>query len=327
MGVQYTLIRQDSTTGPGAAAAVRTWGENIPAGPISEIVFDIAYDLSSGAEQLSDMGSIFDSVRLTLNGEVLHDFRAGYTAVDTAAPSLYGYFLNSIGGRAYEIPTDSDVVAVSKRGLFAIPVGVQAPAGVSRLEAVIGTSAVGGTVSNLDFKCYLRYNTNTQTMTRIVPSTSFVHSTSIEQVVVRVPGNLPAGSVVSAILVQNDSAADELGSQGIRLMSQSAYGLDATFWRLWNGDLANGVMWGEPAATPPESLAYAQKVDGGLLIPTYGLTTNGDVILQVDSSAATTRTYTPVITAPFGAKEGAEAKQTQAVADNTAKSILRRTVE
>ena len=109
-------------------------------------------------------------------------------------------------------------------------------------------------------------------------------------------------------------------------MSQSAYGLDADFFRLFNGDLSNGIMYAaDGTSTAVQTLAIG--VSGGLLVPLYNLSTAGDLILQVDSSAGTTRTYTPVITAPFGAKETSQAVQTSAVSANTSKAILARTLE
>lgn len=320
MGVSYTKIREDSTTLPSETASTFTWGENIPAGPIESII--LRFTTANTTQAINgDFGSVINNVRLTLNGEVLHDYRAGYNSASATGASQYQYFLNGIGGRMLERPGDT-----AKEAYFVIPVGAQAPAGVSRLEAVISTAATNAAVASGTFQCWIRYNDATQTMTRVVPSTSFVHSTSIEQVVVRIPQNLPSGAVVSAILIQNNSAADQFGTQGIRIMSQSAYGLDPDFFRVFNGDLGNGIMYAIDGTSTTE-LQYAVEVAGGLLIPTYNLSTNGDVVLQVDSSEATTRTYTPVITAPFGARESAEARQTKAVPANTSQAILNRTLE
>lgn len=319
MGIQYTKIREDSTTVPAATAQTYTWGENVPSGPIESIILRFT-TVNTTAAINGDFGSAISSLRLTLNGEVLHDFRSGYNNCDEAAPSLYGYFLNATGGRMIERPSD-----LTKEAYFVIPVGAQAPSGVSRLEAVIGTAATNTAVASGTFQCWVRYNDATQTMTRVVPSTSFVHSASIEQVVVRIPQNLPSGSVCSAVLISNDSADDQFGTQGVRIMSQSAYGLDADFFRVFNGDLGNGIQFANDATLTQQT--FAIDVKGGLLVPLYNLSTNGDLILQVDSSAATTRTYTPVITAAFGGRETSEARQTKAVAANTSKAILARTLE
>lgn len=166
---------------------------------------------------------------------------------------------------------------------------------------------------------WARYNTATQTSTVIAPSTSFTHANAIEQVVVRIPA-MTKGQVVSGILVQNDSAADELGSQGIRIMTQSAYGLDVDFLRTFNGDLYNGVLYGDDDASTTQ-LTYAQEVAGSIFIPTFNLV-GGDVVLQVDSNAATTRTYTPVLVSAYNARETSGTRQTVSVAGNTSKAIL-----
>ena len=320
MAVTYTKIREDSTTVPAATAQTYTWGENVPSGPIESIILRFT-TVNTTAAINGDFGSAINSLRLTLNGEVLHDFRSGYNSTDAALPSLYSYFLNSTGGRMLERPSD-----LTKEAFFVIPVGAQAPTGVSRLEAVISTAATNAAVASGTFQCWIRYNDATQTMTRVVPSTSFVHSASIEQVVVRIPQNLPQGSVVSAVMISNDTADDQFGTQGVRIMSQSAYGLDPDFFRLFNGDLANGLMFAaDGTSTVVQTLAIG--CSGGLLVPLYNLSTDGDLILQVDSSTGTTRTYTPVITAPFGGRETSKAVQTKAAPANTSKAILARTLE
>jgi hypothetical protein len=103
-------------------------------------------------------------------------------------------------------------------------------------------------------------------------------------------------------------------------MTQSAYGLDVDFLRTFNGDLYNGVLYGDDDASTTQ-LTYAQEVAGSIFIPTFNLV-GGDVVLQVDSSAATTRTYTPVLVSAYNAKETVGTRQTVSVAGNTSKAIL-----
>ena len=57
------------------------------------------------------------------------------------------------------------------------------------------------------------------------------------------------------------------------------------------------------------------------LSPTFNLV-GGDLILQVDSNAATTRTYTPILVSAYNARETAGTRQTVSVAGNTSKAIL-----
>ena len=59
-------------------------------------------------------------------------------------------------------------------------------------------------------------------------------------------------------------------------------------------------------------------------MPTYGLT-GGDIILQVDSSQVTTRTYTPIITSSVGSSQMDVVRQTQSAPSNTAQTIVRQT--
>jgi len=311
MAVTYSKFREDSTTFPTNSAATFTFGENIPAGPLEAIILRFNATIATGGI-LADFPNAISSLRLTLNGEVIHDFRQAVSGGSVNTPSFYGYFINSIGGRSYERPSDT-----AKEAYMVIPVGRQVVQNVGRIEAVISFAATAAASSAGGLQMWGRYNDATQTMTTVVPSTSFVHSAAIEQVVVRIPQNVPGA--VAGIMVQNDSAADQLGSQGIRLMAQSQFGLDADFIRLFNGDLANGIMYADDdLSTTAQN--YAFEVAGGLFIPAYNLV-GGDVVLQVDSSEATTRTYTPVLVAAFNAKEGKGVRQTAAVVGNTSAII------
>ena len=102
-------------------------------------------------------------------------------------------------------------------------------------------------------------------------------------------------------------------------MAQSQFGMDSDMIRLFNGDLANGIMYADDdLSTTAQN--YAFEVAGALFIPTYNLV-GGDCVVNVDSSEATTRTYTPVLVAAFNAKEGPGLRQTAAVVGNTSAII------
>ena len=312
-GIYYTKIRDDTTSIPSTDVKTYTFGENIPMGALESIVIRVTTVNTTGA-CVADFGNLINNLRLTLNGDVFFDFRQAVSGGDNANPSSIGYFLNSIGGRSVEKPSD-----LTKEAYFVIPCGLQVDAGVGRIEAVIGYSAAAAAVASGTFQMWARYNTATQTSTVIAPSTSFTHAAAIEQVVVRIP-QMSKGQVVSGVLIQNDSAADELGSQGIRIMTQSAYGLDVDFLRTFNGDLYNGVLFADDQNNP-NALTYAQDVAGSIFIPTFNLV-GGDLILQIDSTQATTRTYTPVLVSAYNAKETVGTRQTVSVAGNTSKAIL-----
>lgn len=313
-GITYTKFYEDATTIPSDSGATTfSEGFNVPSGPLESIVIRMTASVSTGGV-LADYPNIISNLRLTLNGEVAHDFRQAVNGGSNNNPSAYGYFLNSIGGRSVEKISDT-----AKEAYMVIPIGRQIES-VGRLEFVIGYGTAAASVASGTFQVWGRFNTATQTMTTVAPATSFNHAASIEQVVVRIPQNVPG--VVAGILVQNDSAEDDLGSQGIRLMAQSAYGLDADFLRTFNGDLYNGVLYADDDLSTTQ-LTYAQEVAGGLFLPTLNLV-GGDVVLQVDSSSITTRTYTPVIVAPFNAKETGGVRQTATVSGNTSTAILGR---
>ena len=319
MAVTFAQIEQTNTTGnfPTTAANTYTVGINSQGGAVEYLV--CRYDITFGADPCSgDFTNLIDSLRVIINGEVVHDFRAGYASATSEKAGKYGYFLNKIGGRSYEEVGGG----VTRTGYMGIPIGRVLPQGVNRIEIVLGfaATAVLATPTSGSLSWWLKFNTGFQKTTTIVPSTSFNHAIGIEQVVVRVPQNIQG--VVSAILVQNQQAADELGSQGVRIQALGAYGLEASMWRWLNGDMLNGIMFADPTQTTHQK--FLTEVEGAMLLPCFGLA-GGDIVLQVDSSATTTRTYTPIITAPVGAKEVPQVRQTQRVSSSTAGTIVAQT--
>lgn len=323
MAVTFQKIHETSTVGDfwnATAANTYTSGINAPGGPVE--FFIIKGAITSGAKPCDgDLTNLVQSLRIVLNGEVVHDYRAGFnTNIDQqATPGTYGTLLNAIGGRAYQ---DPNVAADGEQNfMWAIPLGRQTPSGVNRYEVILTWQTATTVAASGSLQYWLRMNPAMQTTTTVCPSTSFNHSASIEQVVVRVPQNVPG--VVSAIMVQNSSAyADNLGNQGIRVNALGPFGMDTEFWRWLNNDMANGIMWGDSANADPAQ-TYAVALPGTMLLPVFGLK-GGDIVLQVDSTSTDVRTYTPIITNPVGAKSAKEVRQTQSAPGNTAQSIVRR---
>jgi len=322
MAVRFAKIHETSTLTdfPDVDSAVTyTTGINFPGGPIEYLVVrgDITWDVDPAA---SDISNLLTAIRIIVNGEVLHDFRAGVVGNDDTSSGAYNYFLNSIGGRAYEVPGTT-----TREWYWGIPLGVQTETGVNRMEIIMEWAAAATnsdpTSGNLSF--WTKTNDAMQTKTVVGSATSFTHAAnSLEMVTVRIPQNVPG--VVSAILVQNDSQADELGSQGIRINSISEFGMEAAFWRWLNGDLENGILFADGGASTAQQ-QIAIQTPGLMLLPVFGLA-GGDVICAVDhSGASTTRTYTPVITSAIGAKEAPTVRQTQAAPASTAQAIVRKT--
>ena len=273
MAVRYTLIYSDTSSIPdNSGATTFNIGENLPGGGIDEFIIRITTANTTNAI-LADFGNVMSSLRMILNGTTFFDFRSGYASASNNAPSQFGYFLNSLGrGRSVEVPGDT-----AKEVYYRIPCGRNVPAGTSRLEMTLTYAATAAAVASGTFEIYARYNSNMQTTTTVSASTSFTHSASEEQVIVRLPQGVPG--VVAGVMVQNDTAADEIA------------------------------------------------VDGGLFLPLFGLAMDSDIRLQVNSSAATTRTYTPVIVASVNGAGEFVGTQTQAVVTNTATSVLDGTTE
>lgn len=318
MAVRFSQIDVSTAAGdlPGENATTTTRGINAPGGAYEYLVcrFDCTFAADPTA---ADFTNLLSALRIVINGEVVHDFRAGAASNANDGPGSYGYLLNSIGGRAYELPDGT----TTREGYWGIPIGRNFPAGVNRIEIITEWAAAAAGLTSGQISWWLKLNDAFQTTTTVCPSTSFTHANAIEQVVVRVPQNVPG--VVSAILVQNDSAADELGTQGIRVQALGDFGMESSMWRWLNGDLLNGIMYADNDLTTVRQ-EYAFQAPGTMLLPCFGLS-GGDIVLQVDSTAATTRTYTPIITSAVGGKQAAEVVQTQRATSSTAKTIVGRT--
>ena len=321
MGVRWTKIEETSQTGFMPTNAANTWSTGINAGGGLVDTLQLRYDLTFADTPLanSEISSLIDNFRVVLNGEVIFDFNAGLASKDNAGPSQFGYLMNHIGGRVVEDPTSANPAV--RVGYINIPLGRNTPQGVNRYEIIVNWAAAAQAIASGNMSYWLRYNPGAQKTTTVVPATSFTHAIAQEQVVVRVPQNTPKGSVVTALAVFNDSEADEYGSQGIRINQLSDFGIPISMYRSSNGDSLNGLMWNKGSTDPADVQTYSTRLSGAILIPVFGLT-GGDIVLSVDSSAATTRRYLPIMTAPVGGKSNEPVRQTQAQVTNTAKATL-----
>jgi hypothetical protein len=326
MAVYYTKINESSATGdaPDEANVSTSLGINAPGGPVEFLIFRMNATFDADP-CLADVSNLVRALRVTLNGDVVFDYRTSISDTDSQrnnnAPGRFGYFLNSVGGRAYENPAGT----TTRTCVWSIPIGRSTPSGVNRYEIQLdwSTTLAGAAIDSSNISWWLRFNDAIQTTTTVAPATSFSHSASIEQVIVRVPQNVPG--VVSGILVQNATYADQLTEtgQGIRINALGDYGFTPFLLRSsLSDDALNGIMYADAGASTTQQ-SFAVTAAGAMFIPVFGLA-GGDIALQVDSAAQTTRTYTPVITNPVGANARSEAVQTETVMSNPVKSILSR---
>lgn len=94
-------------------------------------------------------------------------------------------------------------------------------------------------------------------------------------------------------------------------------------WRWLNGDMANGIM--TPSLAVNDNQSFLSQIKGAMILPVFDLT-GGDIQLFVgNGSSSTTRTYTPIITAPVGSKQVDSQRQLAKATGNTAKVILDKT--
>ena len=318
MAVRYSLVNSD-TTYPTNAASTANAGYNIAGGSIESIIFRF-----EGTTATGDLGGDFpmciSQLRIVLNGESFFNYQAGYT-MNQDAPSQLGYFLNSLSDDRFS----SEVIGDTAKDAFVrVPVGRQAPPGVSRLETTIALAATAGAGGGGTLETWIVYNDAAETSTYVGNPTSLSASgTGQEEVVVRLPSNVPG--VVAGILVQNDRATDT-DITGFRVVSQSDWNMDTPYWRFLNGDMQNGVQFASDdvggGTFAPVSQTYAQSIGGTYFIPTLGLSREDDVRLQLTTASARTVTFTPVLVSGFNAQEGGQPRQTQRVPTNTSRAIL-----
>ena len=312
MAVRYSLVNSDSTF-PTNAASTANAGYNIAGGSIESIIFRFEGTVTSG-----DMGGDFpmaiSQLRIVLNGESFYNYQAGYT-MNQDAPSQLGYFLNSMSDDRFS----SEVIGDTAKDAFVrVPVGRQAPPGVSRLETTIATAALGNAATGT-LETWIVYNDAAETSTYVGNPTSLTASgTGQEEVVVRLPSNVPG--VVAGILVQNDRATDA-DITGFRIVSQSDWNMDTPYWRFLNGDMQNGVQFASDDLDA-NAQTYRQSIAATYFLPTLGLSREDDVRLQITTAAARTITFTPVLVSGFNAQEGGQPRQTQRVPTNTSRAIL-----
>ena len=316
-GVRYTLVDTSATNVPIVAAAVHNAGMNIPGGAVDEVIVRMAFTLNAAGNIAADTSNIIDSFRLILNGETVWDYQASISDNANNACGTFGYLLNSLGpGRSVDVNTQG----AAREYYFRIPVGRNIAPGISRLEYTLGYAALtgaGGAPTAASTEFWIRYNPAMQTTTTLGAATTAPYTATTQQVVCRVPQNVPG--TLAGVLIQTDQdAADEITD--VRIVSQSDFAMDIDMWRLLNGDLYNGVQFMDPATAA--GLQMGQALLGQVFIPLYQLSLADDLRMQVTANAANTLSVTPVLTNAISGKPAPAQVQTEAVPTNIAKSVL-----
>ena len=320
-GIMWTKIEETSTTGYMPTSSPNTWSTGVNSADGTVEFLQLRYDLTFADTPVNAASvlSLISSMRVICNGEQVMDFTAGFAANTNASASQIGYLLNHIGGRAVEDAGDNTARRI---GYLNIPLGLVCKSGTNRWEIIVEWAAAAQAISEGSMSYWLRYNSNVAVCTRICPATSFLSTSgAYEQVILRIPQNVPASASLLGFAVLNDSAADEYNSQGIRVNAISQFGVPDSMWRMQNGDTQNGITY-NAGNDGTEIQAYASKVKGAIFIPTYGLSGGGDVPLSVGSSAATTRRFLPVMTWNIGSTESDTNRQTQPVLGDTRRATL-----
>jgi len=318
-GVRYTLVETNTTDVPGTNAVSANRGFNLPGGAIDEIIMKVSFRQNATTDLDGDTSNALSSLRLVLNGETIFDYQGLVASNGVATPGTFGYFMNSLGmGRSMDVPAGNLADTKDREYYARIPVGRNAPAGISRLEYSLNWIALAGATTNTEIQWWVRYNPSMQSTTTVGNSTSFTYTATTQQVTTRLPQNVPG--TLAGILIQTDNGtADEIDS--IRLVSQSDFSLDVDMWRLLAGDTSNGLMAYVPGADTSQT--YFTECIGQYFIPTFNLSlSQDDLRMQVTANAGGTLSVTPVITSPIVGKPAPAQVQTQKVATNVASAVL-----
>jgi len=316
-GVRYTLVDTSLASIPIVAASTYNAGMNIPGGAVDEVIVRMAFTLNAAGNIAADTSNIIDSFRLILNGETVWDYQASISDNANNAAGTFGYLLNSLGpGRSVDVNTGG----AGREYYFRIPVGRNIAPGISRLEYSLGFAALtgaGGAPTAASTEFWIRYNPAMQTTTTLGAATTAPYTATTQQVVARVPQNVP-GTLAGVLIQTAQDAADEITD--VRIVSQSDFSMDIDMWRMLNGDLYNGVQFMDPATA--NGLQMGQALLGQVFIPLYQLSLADDLRMQVTANAANTLSVTPVLTSPISGKPAPAQTQTESVPTNIAKSVL-----
>jgi len=289
-------------------------------------------DLTIGGTQArtTDLSALVKSMKITINGDIIHDWISGSAPeAGSSIAGRYGYFINAIGGRSLTAPSATG--ATSAKAYIAIPIGYVLNTPTPRFEMttefydanlVLGASA---TITSGSVTWWARFNSATQRSTRVISATSyaFAGSNIDEQVVVRVPKTTLQGATVLGCLIQNDSEANEYSSSGIRQLALSQFSMPIDLHKWASNELDNGVVYSEPVSSSNSQTYHAGRA-GILFVPLYALEAR-DLTWIIGSSAATTRFFHPVLTAPLNATQESRPTQTQAAIGNVNKTVIQMT--
>lgn len=313
--VRYTLVESNAVdVAIATTAATFNRGMNVPGGAVDELIMRFTLTGVTAGDIDADFPNLINQLRIIINGETTFDFVAGYSGATQNTPSTLGYLLNSLGpGRSVEMNSSQ----TAKEAWLRIPIGKNIAPGISRIEYTIGYNALANAATSGTIQWWVRYNDAMQTSVTVGAATTATYANTTQQLVVRVPQNVPG--TLAGVLIQNDATTDT-DLTDFRIVSQSDFSMDIDQWRMLNGDAFNGVLYADDDAL--NSLTYAQECAGSVFLPLYQLALSDDLRMQVTATTAGTLSATPVITSPIAGKAAPAQVQTEAVPTNIAKSVL-----
>ena len=329
MAIQYYQFETNTTDIPATSGSVTRqngfYGTNL--GVMQYFVIRQELTVASG-DITAPLDSLISQCRIIISGETFIDWNsASAPASDSTLPGRFGYEVNMMGGKVYEVPAAAG--ATSRDIWMFIPVGaVLSGAELPRFEVTLGfydynlTGGGSATISSGTCTYGAVFNDAPGLNTvKCLSRTSFQHTANaLESVTVKIP-QMGNGWTTAAVTVQNDSEADEMGAQGLRFVGMSDWGLPTSLVRQLSGEVANAIEYFAPDLN---GSTYAQTTrssrDGSLVYPLFGVKAQSLTFI-VDSSATTTRYYQPWVSRPVAQVKEQKPVQTVAVG-STPDSVL-----
>jgi hypothetical protein len=333
MGQYSDVVRTINDTISGATTQIRDAFDLAPpsgnAPHITHLTFfhEFVTANASNTDPIGDIGNAISRLKLQVGGRVIMDYNSPLSSLDpdSAQLSALGMLARKTGGQAWLYPyvdgTDATVYSFIR-----IPVGLAFPSGNQRVNLEINYGAIdaaatawlnngSSSVSSSKLSIIADYGVATNAVV-YASSTQFDHTQNATQTVT-ISGNSNLGYMLG-VMAANDTAADEYGTDGIRVRNGGFAQIPLQYMHLINGDLVRGYPLANVAGDD-KSQTYATASKGLLFIPTFKLNPGADLQIDVQSSETTTRYYFPVFCNPINSKDSPAPNQTVQKVSSTVK--------
>lgn len=315
-GVRYSLIYQDATSLV-SETAVATYNVSnpLPAGLIEEIGLRFTGTTAGAYPSAASFTELVSGVRLTFNGDQWCNVQTQANVNTSNTVSRLGALVQDVGGRVVE-----DTTALTTLDCTVwIPCGINVPAN-SRFELALDYAVSAAPLLTGNFEIWCKYGKSTNiTVVGNMTSQNLAANTQT-LMTVKIPSI--KGATVAGIMVQGESANDNLSSVIVKPLGDFAY--SPTYLRGISGASQNGYQFADLNDSNNE-LQFADKLAGYYFVPLYNLEIiDGSVQLLLTASQAEFYTATPILNLPTSGSGERTPRQTSGVATGSKGAILSR---